>query len=267
MILLVGLLVAAAVWQARGLPGALRGAAPLADLVDLHRRGGLPRRLPWVDWPLRQLCVRLDPRTAPSPERLLLELEVGLATGLGLGTVTIGAATGLVAAAGGCAARVACLAGRAAKREAAVLRDLPVMLDLLAMAVEGGLPIGAALALAARRGPAGPLRDGVALLVAAVSAGTSRADALDALRRALPHPGVAAFAAALAQADRLGGRLAPGLRAQAAQRRAERWHRAERRALLAPVRLLIPLALCIFPATFVVLLLPLALRLARELGP
>jgi pilus assembly protein TadC len=267
MILLAGLLVAAAVWQARGLPDALRRAAPLESLVDLHRRSGLPRRLPWLDQPLRRLCLRLDARTAPSPERLLVELEVGLAAGLGLGSVTIGAASGLAAAAGGCAARVASLVGRAARREAAVLRDLPVMLDLLAMAVEGGLPIGAALALAARRGPAGPLRDGLALVVAAVSAGTPRADALDALRRALPHPGVAAFATALAQSDRLGGRLAPGLRAQAAQRRAERWHRAERRALLAPVRLLVPLAVCIFPATFVVLLLPLALRLAGELGP
>jgi tight adherence protein C len=266
MILLTGLLVAAAVWQARGLLGALSGAASLADLVELHRRGGVPRRLPWLDRPLRQLSARLDPRRAPTPERLLVELEIGLAAGIALGTATVGAGGGLVAAGGGFAARVACLAGRAARREAAVLRDLPVVLDLLAMAVEGGLPIGAALALAARRGPAGPLRDGLALLVAAVSAGTPRADALDALRRALPHPGVAAFATALAQSDRLGGRLAPGLRAQAAQRRAERWHRAERRALLAPVRLLIPLALCIFPATFVVLLLPLALRLAGELG-
>ncbi len=245
----------------------LRGPLGPTALIRLHARADIGRRLPWLAGPLVRLLGRLDPRSAPALPRLLVELEASLLAGA-LAGVLVGSLSG--AFAGGAAAaagRVAWLTRRASRREMAVLRDLPLVLDLLALAVEGGLPIGAALELTARRGPEGPLRDAMALAVAAVAAGRPRSDALADLSQALPLPAVAAFVGAITQADRLGGRLAPALRAQAAQRRADRWHRAERRALLAPVRLLLPLALCIFPATFVVLLVPLALRFAAGTMP
>ncbi|HEX7127668.1 MAG TPA: type II secretion system F family protein, partial [Thermodesulfobacteriota bacterium] len=193
--------------------------------------------------------------------------EALAAAGLAIGALAAGAAGTIAGALLPPACRLAWLRRRAGRREAQVRRDLPFVLDLLAMAVEGGLAASAALDLAARRGPAGPLRDGLALVVAGMAAGRSRADALAELRRTLPYPEIAALVATLDQTDRLGGRLAPALRIQAEQRRQERWHSAERRALLAPVRLLLPLALCILPATFVVLLVPLALRLTAGLTP
>lgn len=244
------------------------GPPPRLDaLVRLHARANLPRRLPWLVAPLIRLLGRLDPRTAPPLERLLVEVEASLLAGA-LGGALAGGLRGAIAgAAAGVTILLARLRARAARREASVLRDLPLTLDLLALAIEGGLPVGAALELTARRGPAGPLRDALALAVAAIAAGRPRGDTLAELSRTLRLPAVAALVGTIGQADRLGGRLAPALRAQAAQRRTERWHLAERRALLAPVRLLVPLALCIFPATFVVLLVPLLLRLIDEAVP
>ncbi len=267
MTLLIAALAAGAVLEVsaaltRLMPYARRGA-----LVRVHERADLARRVPWLAAPLGRLLARLDPRGAPSVSSLLVDLEAATVAGALVGGLAGGPGGSLVGAVVPPASRLAWLRGRAARREASVRRDLPLALDLLAMAIEGGLAMGAALALAARRGPAGPLREGLALAVAAMSAGRSRPDALAELRRTLPYPEVAALVAAVGQSDRLGGRLAPALRAQAEQRRVERWHAAERRALLAPVRLLLPLAICILPATFVVLLVPLALRLAEGLTP
>ncbi len=267
MTLLVAALAAAAVLEA---VAALAQLAPLASrrtLIDLHEGADLARRAPWLVGPLSRLAARLDPQTEPTVAGMLVDLEVIAAAGLSVGALAAGPGGALMGAALPPACRLAWLKGRARRREAAARRDLPLVLDLVAMAVEGGLAAGAALDLAARRSPSGPLRDGLALVVAGMATGRSRADALAALRRTLPYPEIAAFIATIAQTDRLGGRLAPALRIQAEQRRQERWHAAERRALLAPVRLLLPLAVCILPATFVVLLVPLALRLSAGLVP
>lgn len=260
LVVLAALLAAPCVWRLRGLLGS-------TALIRLHARADAGRHLPWLVGPLDRLLGRLDPRSAPALPQLLVELEVGLLAGAFLGALVAGPSGALAGGPAAAAGRLAWLTRRAARRELAVLRDLPLVLDLLALAVEGGLPIGAALELTARRGPEGPLRDTLSLAVTAVAAGRPRGDALAELSRALPLPAVAAFVGAIAQADQLGGRLAPALRVQAAQRRTDRWHRAERRALLAPVRLLLPLALCILPATFVVLLVPLALRFAGGAMP
>jgi tight adherence protein C len=261
--LLAGL---AAVEVARGL-GCLsaRGLAEL--LVPLRRCMAWPARFPVLRPRLERLAGRLDTRPSRSPETLLVDLEVRAAAGLILGAAAGGAPGAVAGVLAAAATRVAALVEQGARRERAVVRDLPLALDLVAMAVEGGLPVGAAMALVARRGPPGPLRESLGLVVAAVSAGRPRAEAIAELARLLPYPAVDALVTALTRADHLGGRLAPALRAQAAQRRTERWHRAERRALLAPVRLLLPLALCIFPATFVLLLVPLALRLGAGVVP
>lgn len=267
MSVVVALLAALAVLETAGLLKGARPSEALATMTALHARLARNPRLATVVRPLDDLVARLDARAAPSTARLLLELEAAAAAGALAGALCATVPVALVASATAPLGRLAWLAGRASRREAAVVRDLPLVLDLLAMGVEGGLPVGAAIDLAARRGPAGPLRDALRLVVAAAAAGRPRAEAVSELARSLPYAAVAVLVTTIAQADRLGGRLGPALRAQATQRRTERWHRAERRALLAPVRLLLPLALCILPATFVILLVPLALRLAGELQP
>jgi len=156
------------------------------------------------------------------------------------------------------------LRDRAARRRDAVLRRLPHDLDLITLSIEAGLNLGAALGQAARHGPPGPLRDEWQRALRDIHAGQPRHEALHALAARLALPAVSTLVAALVAAERQGASLAPILRAQAEQRRNERFLRAERLAMEAPVKMLFPLVLCIFPGTFAILLFPVVHQLLRE---
>lgn len=156
------------------------------------------------------------------------------------------------------------LRDRAASRQRALLRELPFYLDLVTLSVEAGLNLGAALAQAVDRGPPGPMRDELALLLRDMRAGRPRDEALRALAERTRLPAVSNLVAALATAQKQGASLAPILRAQAEQRRTERFLRAEKLAMEAPVKMLVPLVLFIFPGTFAVLLFPVVSRLLAE---
>ena len=62
------------------------------------------------------------------------------------------------------------------------------------------------------------------------------------------------------QAERMGSSMANVLRVQAEQRRNERFQRAEKKAMQAPVKLIFPLIVFIFPVTFIVLGFPIAMK-------
>lgn len=153
---------------------------------------------------------------------------------------------------------------RATRRRHAILRRLPHDLDLITLAVEAGLNLGAALGQAARHGPPGPLRDEWQRLLRDVRAGQPRHEALHALAARIGLPAISSMVAALLTAERQGASLAPILRAQAEQRRTERFLRAERLAMEAPVKMLFPLVVCIFPGTFAILLFPVVHQLLSE---
>jgi tight adherence protein C len=153
------------------------------------------------------------------------------------------------------------LRGRIADRDTQVRRELPLYLDVLTLAVESGASLTSAIALAADKAPDGPLRRGFVQFLGDVRAGRPRIDALRALGARVPVPGVASLVGALIQSEATGARLGPSLRAQAVERTQERFARAEKLAMQAPVRMLAPLILCIFPCTFLVLGFPIVTRL------
>jgi tight adherence protein C len=80
----------------------------------------------------------------------------------------------------------------------------------------------------------------------------------------LDLPAVSNWVAALVGAEKQGSSLGPILRAQAEQRRQERFQLAEKLAMKAPVKMLFPLLIFIFPCTFVLLLFPVVVRLLQE---
>lgn len=156
------------------------------------------------------------------------------------------------------------LRDRAAARQRALLRQLPFYLDLITLSVEAGLNLGAALAQSVDRGPPGPMRDELSQLLGDLRAGRSRDESLRALADRVRQPAVSNLVAALATAQKQGASLGPILRLQAEQRRVERFLRAEKLAMEAPVKMLVPLVLFIFPGTFAVLLFPVVSRLIAE---
>lgn len=156
------------------------------------------------------------------------------------------------------------LSDRIAQRQRAVLRELPFYLDVITLAVESGLNLASALSQAADKGPPGPLRHEFERVLRDLRAGRVRAEALRAMAERLALPAVGSLVSALIVAEQQGSALAPILRAQAEQRRNERFQRAEKLAMEAPVKMLLPLLVFIFPCTFAVLLFPIVGRMLME---
>lgn len=145
-----------------------------------------------------------------------------------------------------------------ARRVKAVQKTLPVYLDFITMAVEAGLNLTGAINQAMEKGPAGPLRHEFFLVVRDLRSGLSRAEALRRMDGRLRMSEITSFVGTVVQAERMGARLGPALRAQSDQRRTERFQRAEKLAMEAPVKLIGPLMMFIFPVTFIVLFFPIA---------
>lgn len=143
-----------------------------------------------------------------------------------------------------------------------MVRELPGFLDMLTLALESGASLVPALTMAVERGGDDPLRSAVRNALQDMRAGHGRADALAAMASRYRLAEIRLFVAALRQADASGASLGGLLRAQSSQRLAERFARAEKLAMEAPTRMLVPLILCIFPCTFIVLAFPLVVRLA-----
>lgn len=146
------------------------------------------------------------------------------------------------------------------KRSDEIIRDLPLYIDMLTLALEAGGALSVAIKVATDRSPDGVLRRAFLRVQGDLRAGRSRADALRALGERLDMPSVLPLVASLIQAETSGGSLASVLRAQGEQRLHERFNRAEKMAMEAPVKMLAPLVLCIFPCTFLILAFPVVMR-------
>lgn len=156
---------------------------------------------------------------------------------------------------------VAWMVRRIGRRRQRIGRELPFVLDMMTLCVESGLGLHGALQQAEQHGPPGPLRDELAHALADMRAGVPRAAALKALADRADSAAVSSWIGALTQADSLGMSLGAVLRGHAAQCRTDRFQRAEKLAMEAPVKMLLPLIGCIFPCTFIVLAFPIAVQL------
>lgn len=212
----------------------------------------------------RLVAAGLDYAVTPAQWWAVLSLYAALCAGAGAVLAHalhmapgLGGALGL--GAGGMLPRT-WLKDRAALRQRDTVKTLPFVLDLVTLCVEAGLNLNAALAQAVARGPQGPLRDELQRMLRDMRAGKARSDALRSFAERMNSASVSYLVSALIQAEATGMALAPVLRAQAEQRRAERFATAEKLAMEAPVKLLLPLIGFIFPCTFIVLGFPVAMK-------
>jgi tight adherence protein C len=187
---------------------------------------------------------------------LSLPILVGLGALISMGTITVA----LLAASIVALLPWWWLKEAAARQRLEVLRELPMYLDMLTLSLEAGGALSVALKISTERAPDTLLKRAFMRVQGDLRAGRSRVEALKALAERLDSPVVTALVAALIQADSSGGSLADVLRAQSEQRLDERFARAEKAAMEAPVKMLGPLVLCIFPCTFIVLAAPIVLR-------
>ncbi len=146
------------------------------------------------------------------------------------------------------------------RRDKAVLKTLPTYLDFITMSVEAGLNLTGAINQAMDKGPVGPLRHEFYMVVRDLRAGLPRAEALRRMEKRMGLLEITSFVGTVIQAEKMGARLGEALRIQAEQRRTERFQRAEKLAMEAPVKLIGPLLLFIFPVTFIVLGFPIVMK-------
>jgi tight adherence protein C len=145
-------------------------------------------------------------------------------------------------------------------RQDDIRRSLSNALDMLTVSVEAGLGFDAAL-LQVARATNGPLAGEFARVLQEIRIGKSRLEAFTAMGRRTDVGELRSFITALSQADRLGIPVANVLREQAKEMRILRRQLAEEKAQKVPVKILFPLIFCIFPALFVVVIGPGAIRL------
>ncbi|MHB8789822.1 MAG: type II secretion system F family protein [Desulfobulbaceae bacterium] len=150
------------------------------------------------------------------------------------------------------------------KQVDAILRTLPSYLDFITMAVEAGLNFSGAIEQARRKAPPGPLVNEFGIVLRDMRSGVKRADALQRMAQRLDILEVTSFVNAVVQAEKMGSSLASVLRIQAEQRRNERFQRAEKKAMEAPVKLIGPLVIFIFPTTFIVLAFPIVMKFMQQ---
>jgi len=138
-------------------------------------------------------------------------------------------------------------------REKRIFRDLPYYLDIITLSVESGTNLITAFSYSVQKSPASPLRDEFKRVLRDIRAGKPRSECLREFADRVQMPAIDNLVSSLIQAEKVGSSLGPILRAQAEQRRNERFLKAEKLAMEAPVKLLGPLVMFIFPTTFIVL--------------
>ena len=144
---------------------------------------------------------------------------------------------------------------RARVRREQMRADLPDVLDILAVSVEAGLSFDAALAKLSDH-KQGPLVEQFQLVLSELAIGENRSYALRRMADRLDIPELTAVVTALIQSEQLGTPLGKILRTQASEARARRRVAAEERAMKAPVKMVLPIGLFIFPSVFIIIIAP-----------
>jgi tight adherence protein C len=147
-------------------------------------------------------------------------------------------------------------------RQAAVAAELPDALDLLSVSVEAGLGFDGAVQKLTEH-MKGPLIEEFELALGEMRIGESRVEALKKMAERSASQEMASFVRAIVQADQLGISLGRILRIQAGDTRLKRQLLAEEKAMKAPIKMLFPTVLFIFPAMFIVVLGPAFLNLSK----
>jgi tight adherence protein C len=150
---------------------------------------------------------------------------------------------------------VSLLKRRIKARQNSILKSLPDAMDLLTVCVEAGLGLDGAMLEVVNKWN-NPLSDEFAVVLAELTMGRSRREALRGLADRTGVPEVSIFASSIVQADEMGMALARPLAQQSEQLRLKRRQRAEKLAHEAGTKIIVVLGLCIMPALFMIVLSP-----------
>lgn len=156
------------------------------------------------------------------------------------------------------------LSSRITRRQKEIRKAMPDALDLLTICVEAGLGFDAAMSKVAEKWE-NELSLAFARTIREVQLGKVRREALKDMSDRLGIPEMTSFVAAIIQSEQLGVSMAKVLRIQSDQMRVKRRQFAEEEAHKAPVKMIIPMALLIFPSIMIIILTPAAIQIMGSL--
>lgn len=148
------------------------------------------------------------------------------------------------------------------KRQSEVMKSLPDIMDLLTVSVEAGLTFDSALSKVAEKMP-GTLAREFEVVLQEIKVGKSKKDALYQMADRVGVQDLRSFVSAVIQAEQLGVSLGRVLRIQSDQIRQNRKQQIQEKAMKAPIKMLIPMVIFIFPTIFIVILGPVVIDLIR----
>lgn len=146
------------------------------------------------------------------------------------------------------------------QRQRAIFRSFPSMIDLLTVCLEAGMGIDASLNVVSQKGPDGPFKEELQKTLREIKVGKPRVQALKDMSRRVDMKEVTTFVVAVAQAEQIGGNLSQTLKVQSEIAREARWQKAQELAQKAPVKLLFPMVILIFPNIFLIIFGPIVLQ-------
>lgn len=154
------------------------------------------------------------------------------------------------------------LKAKTREKDAAILRELPDALDIIAANIEGGLSLSMALSRYASRNR-NEFSDELLTVIRKIQLGQSSDEAMHGMDKKLEIKEVSSFVNAFLQAEKTGGNVKKIIKDQAEEVRKRRFQHLKKLAHEAPVKLLIPLMIFIFPVIFIVLFGPVIIKLMQ----
>ena len=149
-------------------------------------------------------------------------------------------------------------------RNKRALKELPDFLDLLTVSIEAGLGFDSALSkLVAKKD--GVLSKEFQRCLEEMRLGKTRRESLSGVRDRINIDDLKLLIGHIIQAEQLGIAMAQVLNVQSHEIRQRRKQRAEEQAMKAPIKMLFPLILFIFPCIFIVILGPVVINLMEVL--
>ena len=155
------------------------------------------------------------------------------------------------------------LGDKIGSRRRMVAKEFPFLVELLVLSMKAGLNYSTSLSQAVVSLPHGPVKEEFNKLLREVRAGKPRRDALLDLGKRMNIHLVDNFVASLNQAEETGGEIVDVLMAQADQKRSERFSYAEEMANKAPIKMLIPMMIFLFPIIFMLLTFVMIVKLSE----
>jgi tight adherence protein C len=156
------------------------------------------------------------------------------------------------------------LTSKITRRQKEIRKAMPDALDLLTICVEAGLGFDAAMSKVSEKWE-NELSLAFARVIREVQLGKVRRDALKDMSERLGIPEMTSFVAAIIQSEQLGVSMAKVLRIQSDHMRMKRRQRAEEEAHKAPIKMIIPMALLIFPSIMIIILTPAVIQIMGSL--